>query len=74
MTEKEAINCLMADKEYLIDMKVCDGEEMDIAIKALEEVTQYRAIGTVEECREAVENRQQECSESSHKTSVHMQE
>lgn len=55
MTEQEAINCLMADKEYLTDMKVCDGEEMDIAIKSLEEVKQYRAIGTVEECREAVE-------------------
>lgn len=55
MTEQEAINCLMADKEYLTDMKVCDGEEMDIAIKSLEEVKQYRAIGTVEECRAAVE-------------------
>lgn len=66
MTEQEAINCLMADKEYLTDMKVCDGEEMDIAIKALEEVKQYWAIGTVEECREAVENRRQECSESVH--------
>ena len=28
---------------------------IDIAIKALEEVQQYRAIGTPEECREAVE-------------------
>lgn len=27
----------------------------EIAIKALEEVQQYRQIGTVEECREAVE-------------------
>ena len=55
MTEQEAINCLMADKEYLTDMKVCDGEEMDIAIKSLEEVKQYRAIGTPDECRAAVE-------------------
>lgn len=55
MTEQEAIECLMADKEYLTDMNVCDGEEMDVAIKALEEVEQYRAIGTPEECREAVE-------------------
>lgn len=30
-------------------------EAVDMAIKALEEVQQYRAIGTVEECREAVE-------------------
>ncbi len=30
-------------------------EAMGMAIKALEEVQQYRKIGTVEECREAVE-------------------
>lgn len=30
-------------------------EAMGMAIKALEEVQQYRQIGTVEECREAVE-------------------
>ena len=36
MTEQEAIECLMADKEYLTDMNVCDGEEMDVAIKAIE--------------------------------------
>lgn len=52
MTEQEAISCLKADKEYLTDMKICDGEEMDIAIKALEEVQKYRAIGTVEEIKE----------------------
>lgn len=57
MTEQEAINCLMADKEYLTDMKVCDGEEMDIAIKALKEVKQYRAIGTAKERREALEKK-----------------
>lgn len=28
----------------------------DMAIKALEEIQQYREIGTVEECREAVES------------------
>lgn len=52
MDIEKAIDCLKADKEYLTDMKICDGEEMDVAIKALEEVQQYRAIGTVEECRE----------------------
>ena len=52
---EKAIDCLKADKEYLTYMKICDGEEMDIAIKALEEIQQYRAIGTVDECREAVE-------------------
>lgn len=30
-------------------------EAMGMAIKALEEVQQYRQIGTVEECREAME-------------------
>ena len=56
MTEQETISCLKADKEYLIDMNVCDGEEMDVAIKALEEIQQYRAIGTVEQlewCKDA---------------------
>ena len=55
MDIEKAIDCLKADKEYLTDIKICDCEEMDIAIKALEEVQQYRAIGTVNECREAVE-------------------
>lgn len=30
-------------------------ESLDMAITALKEIQQYRAIGTVEECREAVE-------------------
>lgn len=36
MTLDEAISCLKADKEYLVDNKVCDGEEIDVAIEALE--------------------------------------
>ena len=36
MDIEKVIDCLKADKEYLTDMKICDGEEMDIAIKALE--------------------------------------
>ena len=36
MTESEAIVCLQADKEYLTDMNICDGEEMYVAIKALD--------------------------------------
>ena len=31
-------------------------EDLEMAIKALEEVQQYRTIGTPEECRAAVEN------------------
>ncbi len=67
MTENEAlkiaVHCLGVQEEQ----EVC--EECDIygnchtdckdaavvAIKALKEIQQYRAIGTVEECREAVE-------------------
>ena len=52
MDIEKAIDCLKADKEYLTDMKICDGEEIDIAIKELEEVQQYREIGTVEEIKE----------------------
>ena len=55
MDIEKAIDCLKADKEYLTDMKICDGEEMDIANKALEEIQQYRAIGTVDECLAAVD-------------------
>ncbi len=35
-------------------------EDLEMAIKALEEVQQYRAIGTVEECRAAVEQLENE--------------
>lgn len=34
-------------------------EAKDLAIKALEEIQQYRAIGTVEECQEAVEKQRE---------------
>ena len=60
MTENEAIKEL----ETSIDLaKMCtqnyerknEIQGYEMAIKALEEVQQYRAIGTVEECREAVE-------------------
>lgn len=36
MTLEEAISCLKADKEYLKDHNICDGEEIDAAIEALE--------------------------------------
>lgn len=68
MTENQAAHCL---KVYT-DETVC--EECDFyqncthetqadmaraAIKALEEIKQYRAIGTVKECREAMEMQKQ---------------
>ena len=52
MTEQEAIEKIkdLSDRGYptLRTAK-------EIAIKALEEIQQYREIGTVEECRRAVE-------------------
>ncbi len=60
MTENEAIKEL----QNSIDLaKMCtqnyerkrEIQGYEIAIKALKEVQQYRAIGTVEECREAIE-------------------
>ena len=54
MTEQEVIQYLTAIRDFYID------EEEEIiaindAIAALEEIQQYRAIGTPEECRAAVE-------------------
>lgn len=53
--ETEAIECLKSNKPtsgYLMLQ-----ESIDMAIHALEEIQQYRALGTPEECREAVEKR-----------------
>lgn len=62
MTEQEAmirfdfIRCaLLGGTKPEIIPNEDNVELIDIAINALEEVQQYRAIGTVEECRAAVE-------------------
>ena len=54
MTESEAIKELHAIRPRggIIPQK--RAEALDVAIQALEEVQQYRAIGTPEECRAAV--------------------
>lgn len=58
MTENEAIERI---KEHMEIHKLNElraiyiTEDFDMAISALKEVQQYREIGTVEECREAVE-------------------
>lgn len=54
MTESEAIKELHAIRPRggIIPQK--RAEALDVAIQALEEVQQYRAIGTIEECRAAV--------------------
>ena len=66
MNENEAVYCLKADSEShsevceecdlhgLVGCDHCQNDAIEIAIKALEEVQQYRAIGTPEECRAAV--------------------
>ena len=62
MTASEAIKMLEIQKpaygckEYKKPLMYA----YDMAIKALEEVQQYRAIGTPEECREAVEKQTDE--------------
>lgn len=60
MTENEAIARMKYRIETATDIagKGVDGkvyEDMEIAIKALEEIQQYKAIGTADECREARE-------------------
>lgn len=60
MTENEAITRMKYRIDTATDIagKGADGkafEDMEIAIKSLEEIQQYREIGTVEECREAME-------------------
>lgn len=60
MTENEAIVRMKYRIDTATDIsgKGSDDkayEDMEIAIKALEKVQQYRAIGTVEECQKAME-------------------
>ena len=43
-------------------------ESLDMAIIALKEIQQYREIGTVEECREAVEKQKPKAPKDSIKT------
>ena len=51
MTEQEAISVLKMIETH----GSLPTNAKDEAIKALEEIQQYRAIGTIEECREAVD-------------------
>ena len=54
MDIEKAIDCLKADKEHLTDMKICDGEEMDIAIRALEKQKTMECL--LEKVVEEIEN------------------
>lgn len=58
MTEndaKEYLEDMLTEGQYIGDEIVArdDEEAIRLAISALEEIQQYQAIGTVEECREA---------------------
>lgn len=55
MTENEAINELQANIDLPFGFTVSD-EVSEIAIQALEEIKQYREIGTVEELKSMKEN------------------
>lgn len=55
MTENKAIEELHRIRPYGGIIPQRRAEALDVAIKALKEVQQYHQIGTVEECREAVE-------------------
>lgn len=57
MTEQEVINGLnLLFGEYELNLPCTDSLEiLRIAVNALEEIQQYRAIGTVEDCRAAME-------------------
>ena len=50
MTEQEALY-ILENSENISDVQVA----LKVAIKALEEIQQYRALGTVEDCRAAME-------------------
>ena len=64
MTENEAIielnNTPLIRYEERVNGTSTLGDAIRMAIKALEEIQQYRAIGTIEECREAVEKQKGE--------------
>lgn len=54
MTENEAIEILTLSND--MKKKLPNLQEVyEVAVKALQEIQQYRSIGTVEECREAME-------------------
>ena len=55
MTEQEAIKEMMGASVMVFSNEKKFSSSMRVAMKALEDVEQYRAIGTVEECRAAVE-------------------
>lgn len=65
--------CVMADKKLLVDIeydKEKDYEKLCRQVLLLEEVKQYRAIGTPEECRAAMERQNPRAAITSKKRTV----
>ena len=62
MNEREAISVLKRDDDSMRKGYFCinDFIAIEVAIKALEEIQQYREIGTPEELREALEQMEEE--------------
>lgn len=60
MTENEAIERIKY-RIHTVEQVVGESgmEDLEVAIKVLEEVQQYRTIGTPEECRAAVEKQKE---------------
>ena len=55
MTENKKAISILRHMKNLLTTRAFEEEALDRAIKALEEVQQYREIGTPEECRAAIE-------------------
>ena len=55
MTENEKAINILEHMKNLVTVRIFEEEALDRAIKALEEVQQYREIGTPEECQAAME-------------------
>lgn len=69
MTENEAINHLQLNRPFAYSELQ---NAVDIAIKALEEIKQYRAIGTIEEFKALKEkNTPKELAEHNFQDEVH---
>lgn len=58
MTENEAIE-IITNAVQTENMTVEQDKALSVAQKVFEEIQQYRAIGTVEECRKAVEKQKE---------------
>ena len=55
VTENEKAINILEHMKNLVTVRIFEEEALDRAIKALEEVQQYREIGTPEECQAAME-------------------